>query len=163
GRIDEVAIYPNALNPGQILSHFQAARPPGPLSRAFVAYAQQSLTFGSGDHVFGGDVGVAALSSPSAGSQLVIRPSHAFDPQRGVFAPSVSVGSQAQVGNVSTNALTNNGGTVGTQQSFPTSMPLLPLVPSGAPGTMNLTVATGRTVTVSPGNYGALVVNGTAL
>lgn len=163
GRIDEVAIYPNALDAAHILSHFQAARPPGPLSRAFVAYAQQSLTFGTGDHVSGGDVGVASLSSQTTGSQLVIGDSDVFDVQRGVIAPSVSVGSQAQVGNVSTNALTNNGGSIGAQQSFPASMPLLPLVPSGAPGTTNITVAAGRTQTIYPGNYRALVINGTVL
>ena len=160
GRIDEVAIYPNALEDWQVLAHFQTGRPPGPLSRAFVAYAQNSLTFGTGDHVSGGDVGVASLSSQSTGSQLVIGPSDVFDANRGVFAPSVSVGAQAQVGSVFTKALTNNG-TVGTQQSFPTSMPLLPLVPQGAPGTANVTVASGRTSVLAPGNYGVLTVNGT--
>jgi len=161
GRIDEVAIYPSALDAGHIQSHFHAARPPGPFSRAFVAYAQRSLTFGTGDHVAGGDVGVASTASQGAGPQLVIGASDVFDTQRGVFAPSVSLGSQAQVGGVSTNTLTNNGGTLGTQQSFPTSMPRLPPVPAGAPGTVNITVPSGRTQNLPPGSYGVLTVNGT--
>jgi alpha-tubulin suppressor-like RCC1 family protein len=159
GRLDEVAVYNYALPASNIQKHFQAVRPPGPLSREFVAYAQQSLTFGTGDQVTGGDVGVASLSSQTANAQLVIGDSDVFDSQRGVFAPSVSVGSQTQVGTISTNVL---NGTAASPPSFPTSMPLLPLVPSGAPGTTNVTVAAGRTQTLNPGVYGALVVNGTA-
>jgi alpha-tubulin suppressor-like RCC1 family protein len=158
GRIDEVAIYPTALDAGHIQSHFQAGRPPGPLSRAFVAYAQQSLTFGTGDQITGGDVGVASMSSQSTVSQLVIGDSDVFDTQRGVFAPSVSMGSQAQVGSVFTNA--PSGSTIASQP-FPTSMPLLPLVPAGISGTMNITVAAGKTLMLPPGSYGALTVNGT--
>ena len=163
GRIDEVAIYPNALNGFQIQSHFQAARPSGPLSRAFVAFAQDSLTFGTGDQVLGGDVGVQSITSQSGSSaQLSIGASDTLDLQRGVFASSVSLASQAQVGSVYTNTLTNSGGTLGAQHSFPPSMPPLPVVPAGTPGTANVTIGAGRTLQMTPGNYGALVVSGTA-
>src|SRR5262249_44433314 len=43
GRIDEVAVYDYALPDSKIRGHFQAARPPGPSSREFVAYSERNL------------------------------------------------------------------------------------------------------------------------
>jgi hypothetical protein len=161
GRLDEVAFYDHALSATQVQSHFQAARPPGPLTREFVAYAERSLTLGTGDHVTGGDLGVASPAAASGGPQLAVGASTVVESQRTLFSPSVSLGAQAQVGTVDTNVLTNGGGSLVSQQAYPASaMPRSPLAPLVTPGTTNVTVLQGKTQVLYPGNYGALTDSG---
>jgi alpha-tubulin suppressor-like RCC1 family protein len=132
-----------------------------PTISTFVAYAELSMTLGSGDHTIGGDVGVAAVGAPSAGTQLAIGSQDQLDQTHTVYAPSVSLGSQAIAGDVDTKALTNNGGQFATQEPYPTgAMPLLPLPPTGPGGTLNITVASGQQQTLTPGPYGTLTDDG---
>jgi hypothetical protein len=162
GRLDEVAVYDHELPADQIHDHFQAARPPGPLSREFVAYAQQRITLGTGNHVVGGDLGIASIAPAGMGPQLTVGASDIVDPQRTLFAPSISLGAQAQVGNVDTNALTNAGATLGSQQPYPaSSMPVLPLSAAATAGTTNVNIKAGSIQSLSPGNYGTLTIYGT--
>jgi hypothetical protein len=159
GRLDDVAFYDHALSAAQVQAHFRSARPAGPLMRKFVAYADRSLTLGTGVHVNGGDLGVA--SAVGAGPQLTVGASDVIDPQRTLFSPSVSLGAQAQVGPVATNALTNAGATLGARQIYPASaMPRVPLSISSATSSNNVTVAQGRTLIIYPGSYGTLTCNG---
>jgi hypothetical protein len=142
--------------------NFQSGFPNStPTISTFVAYAELSLTLGSGVHSQGGDIGVAAVGAASAGTQLTVGNQTQLDTQHTVYAPTVSLGSQAIVGEVEATTLTNNGGTFGTQAPFAASaMPLLPLALASTPNTTNVTVASGAVDTLSPGSYGTLTDNG---
>ena len=132
-----------------------------PTISTFVAYAELSLTLATGVHSFGGDIGVAATAPTSLGTQLSVGNFDDLDEQHTLFAPSVSLGSQAEVGDVEANTLQNNGGSFGAQAPFqPSAMPLLPLALASLPGTTNVTVAQGHTTTLNPGSFGALTDNG---
>jgi hypothetical protein len=127
----------------------------------FAVYAQRSVTLGSSDKINGGDVGVAAAASSAFGTQLVVGSSTTVQRNHNLVAPSVSLGSQAQVGDVQTNSLTNSGATLGTQASYPSSMPAPPLALGAGPGGSNVTVPAFTITTLNPGAYGALSVTGT--
>jgi hypothetical protein len=129
----------------------------------FVAYAGASLTLGSQDVSVGGDIGVAA-ASPSSGAQLIVGAQAALDPNHTLYASSVSLGSQAIVGDVDSNTLTNSGAQSGTLEPYPASaMPALPLAaPVTATGN-NVTVALGQQPTLPPGAYGTLTDDGILL
>ncbi len=132
-----------------------------PSFSTFVAYAELSMTLGVGDHTIGGDIGVAALGASSVGTQLTIGSQDVLDPIDTVYSPSVSIGSQAAIGDVDTNTLTNSGGSFGAQAPYPASaMPLLPLALASTPNTTNVTVPQGHQQTLSPGSFGALTDNG---
>jgi hypothetical protein len=127
----------------------------------FALYAQRSVKLGSSDHINGGDVGVAAVAPSGFGPQLVVGSAATVQATHNLVAPSVSLGSQAHVGDVQTNALTNSGATLGTLASYPASMPALPFaLPTGSGGS-NVTVPAFTIATLNPGNYGALNVTGT--
>ncbi|MGO9835890.1 MAG: hypothetical protein ACLP1X_16935 [Polyangiaceae bacterium] len=132
--------------------------PNTPTINTFVVYAANNVTLGAGDHSLGGDIGVGTTAGASP--QLTVGSGDLLDNLHTLFAPSISVGNLAIAGPVDTNALTNNGGQVGTQSSYPASMPPLPAVFARTPGTTNVTVAQGQQQTLSPGPYGALTDNG---
>jgi len=71
-----------------------------PSLSTFVAYAELSMTLGSGVQSLGGDIGVAAVGAPSIGTQLTVGSQDVLDPQHTLFAPSVSIGANALVGDV---------------------------------------------------------------
>lgn len=127
----------------------------------FALYAQRSVTLGSSDHINGGDVGVAVPAPSAFGPQLVVGSSVSVQTNHNLVAPSVSLGSGAQVGDVETNALTNSGGTLGTQAPYPSSMPSPPLSLPTGPGGQDVSVPAFTITTLNPGNYGALSVTGT--
>src|SRR5580658_3535683 len=129
-----------------------------PTVNTFVIYAANNVTLGSGDQSVGGNIGVATANGTSP--QLVVGGQDVVDASRTLFAPAISVGKLAQVGAVDTNSLTNNGGSVGTQSSYPSPMPPIPSIFAATPGTTNVTVAAGQQQTLSPGSYGALVDDG---
>jgi cysteine-rich repeat protein len=165
GRIDEVAVYDHALQLSEIQSHFQAARPQGPFPRGFVLYAGHSLTLGSSNQVTFGDLGVASAASDDP-LQLRVGASDVIDLQRTLYSPSIQLNQQVPVGTVAVNdtGLFANGGSWVSKQSYPASdMPPLPPVSAGTPGTSNVTVGTGKTVQLYPGNYGTLTNNGGTL
>src|SRR5262249_31476937 len=61
-------------------------------------------------------------------------------------------------------ALNNNGGHFDAQAAFPAAaMPPLPLAPALASGGAPVTVGVNQTITLDPGTYGALSVQGTLL
>ena len=128
----------------------------------FVAYAELSLTLGTGVQSVGGDFGVAAVGASTAGTQLTVGSGDVLDQTHTLYSPSISLGSSSLVGDVAANTLTNGGGRFGTDVPYPTSpMPLMPLPPAATPGTQNVTVATGQQTTLSPGNFGSVTDNGT--
>jgi hypothetical protein len=130
-----------------------------PTIDTFVVYAAKSVSLGTGVHSLGGDIGVA--TSAGASPQLTVGTLDGLDVVRTVFAPSISVGNAAVVGAVDTNALQNSGGLVGTQATYPASMPPLPPALAATPGASNVTVAQGHQQTLSPGSFGVLTDNGT--
>jgi hypothetical protein len=133
-----------------------------PSLSTFVAYAEMSVTLGSGDHSLGGDIGVAATSG--SGAQLTVGAQDVLDSSHTLYAASVSLGSQSNVGDVDTTTLTNGGGAYGTLEPYPASaMPALPFAPAGTPGTQNVTVSVGQQQTLTPGSYGTLTDNGIVL
>jgi hypothetical protein len=130
----------------------------------FALYAQRSVTLGASDQINGGDVGVSTAASPSFGTQLRVGSSATVQMSHSLLAPSVSLASGAHVGDVQTNSLTNNGGTFGTQASFPGAAMPVPVLgaPTGSGGS-NVNVPAFTITILSPGNYGTLSVTGTVL
>jgi hypothetical protein len=127
----------------------------------FALYAQRSVTLGSSDHINGGDVGVATVAAPSFGPQLVVGASATVQTNHNLVAPSVSLASGAQVGDVQTNSLTNSGATLGTVAAYPSSMPSAPVaLPTGSGGA-GVSVPAFTITTLNPGNYGAVSISGT--
>jgi hypothetical protein len=74
-----------------------------------------------------------------------------FDPVRPVFAPSISLASGDSVGDAYTDSIVNSGGFVGEQNAYPTSLPRVPVSPVPSPGTVDLTVPKGQSMTLTEG------------
>jgi alpha-tubulin suppressor-like RCC1 family protein len=149
--------------PSERISHLSAAINASPTIGDFALYAQRSITIGAQDQIFSGDIGVAQLAVASFGSQLIV------DPQAQTFsanliAPSVTLGSQCQVGSIQTSTLTNNGAqSLGTVATYPASlMPPPPVAGNPATSSSNLTIAADARTTLSPGAYGALTIGNQA-
>jgi hypothetical protein len=132
-----------------------------PAINTFVLYAERSVHLGVGDHSLGGDIGVTAPAVSSFGTQLTVGNFDGLDPLRNLYAPSVSLGELAIVGDVETNSLQNNGGSFNTKGPFPASaMPTLPMAIGATSGTTNISVAPLQIETLNPGNYGTLTDDG---
>jgi hypothetical protein len=130
----------------------------------FAIFAQRSVSLGSSDSVTGGDVGVSAKAASSFGVQLKVAASATVQTSHNLLAPSVSLASQSHVGDVQTNSLTNNGGTLGTLATFPSSSMPLPLAAAATGnGGSNVSVPAFTITVLNPGNYGTLSVVGTVL
>lgn len=126
----------------------------------FVLYAERSVTLGDQDQVWYGDIGVGAGAVSSFGPQLTVGQQVQTSSSNNLIAPSVVLGSQCQVGDVQTNAFTNDGAqSYGNVATYPAStMPPLPLGGNpGSPGS-DVNVAAQGQVTLSPGAYGALTI-----
>lgn len=124
----------------------------------FVLYAQRSIQVGSHDSVSGGDLGVRSSTTAAFGSQLVLSDHVAVDTNHNLLAPSITLGAHSAVGDVQTNALQNNGASLGAQGAFPASlMPPLPLAALGSGGA-DVSVPSQQVVTLNPGSYGALMI-----
>jgi hypothetical protein len=135
-----------------------------PIIGNFVLYAERSVTLGEQDQVRYGDIGVAAMAVSSFGPQLTVGQQVQTSQGNNLLAPSVLLDPQCQVGDVQTNALTNNGAQhVGTVASYPASlMPLLPLAGNpGSPGS-NVSIGAQAHASLSPGHYGALTIGNQA-
>lgn len=153
GACQDFGSRPEGTEPSRAAS--TALTPASPNITTFVVYAAQSVSLGTGDFSLGGDIGVSG-----AGGSITVGSRDFLDLQHTLVAPSVTVGSLAVVGPVDTNALTNNGGQVGTQSPYPSAMPSLPAIFPATPGTTNVTVAQGQQTVLNPGNYGVLTDNG---
>lgn len=130
----------------------------------FAIYAQRSVTIGGSDAINGGDVGVSTTAPASFGPQVKVGTSATIQTTHNLLAPSVSLASGAHVGDVQTNTLTNNGGTLGAQASFPAaSMPAAPNASPAGSGGSNVSVPAFTISTINPGNYGSLNITGTLL
>lgn len=127
---------------------------------SFALYAERSVKLASFDMVTGGDVGVAAGTLLSFGDQLVVGDHAQITETNNLLAPSVTLGSKSQVGDVETNTLHNDGAiSFGTVTPYPAlSMPPLPIAGNPAPSTSNITVGAHEVTTLLPGAYGALAV-----
>ncbi len=132
-----------------------------PTISEFVLYAARSVTLGKGDHVQGGNIGVAALAVPGFGPQLVVGDYSFVDPRDDLLAPSVQLGKDAFVGDVETSYLTNNGGKLLLQAALPAAMPAVPIAHASTPGTSGVTVDRWQFQRLAPGAYATLTVNGT--
>ncbi len=126
----------------------------------FVLYAERSIHLGIQDQLKGGDIGIAATTVSSFGSQLVVGEQTQVSPANNILSPSTTLGFQAQVGDVETNALTNNGAeSLGTVAPYPASlMPPLPFAGNPAAPTSDVTVASHEHVALSPGAYATLTI-----
>ena len=133
---------------------------PVPQLGTFLLYAERSVQLGGSDLSAFGDVGVHRAAPASFGSQLSVG---SFSLLTGnVFAPSVSLGLDSQVGNVETSTLQNSGGFPGSVSPFPAStMPSLPLQAPATPGVTPVSVAASQSVVLAPGNYADANVAGT--
>ena len=130
----------------------------------FALYAERSVNLGSQDQVKGGDVGVAAATVGSFGPQLLVGQQVQVSKTNNLLSPSVSLGSQCQVGDVQTTTLTNHGAqSLGTVAAYPASlMPALPVAGNPTGSTSNVTVAAQAHVSLSPGAYGSLTIGNQA-
>ena len=126
----------------------------------FVLYAERSIKLGAFDQVTGGDVGVAATAVSSFGPQLVVGDHVQVDTANSLLSPSTTLGSKAQVGDVQTTSLQNNGAkSVGTVAPYPASaMPPVPVAGSNGGSGSDVTIASHQNTSLSPGSYGALSI-----
>ena len=127
----------------------------------FVAIADHSARFGTGGLVVsGGDLGARGTTAPflSGSVAMDVQTGVQVQTARNVIAPSVKLGTGVVVGDVQTNAFT--GGTGGARGSVTpyVALPALPAATSVTPGSANLTVATGQTVTAAAFSYAAVSV-----
>ena len=74
-----------------------------PTISGFVLYAERSLRVGRHDVVGGGDLGIHAVAGPNAGPQAQIAERASIEPDRTVFAPSVSLGRDVRLGPIEAN------------------------------------------------------------
>ncbi len=127
----------------------------------FVVYAERSVTLGTSDVLTGGNVGVHRAAPSAFGSQLRVGAGTQIDKTKTVFAPTVSLASGAAVGALDTTSLQNSGGTFTSEAAWSgAAMPVPPAMVPTTPATNNVTVAAFTSLTLNPGNYGALTVNG---
>jgi hypothetical protein len=125
----------------------------GPAIGTFVLYAERSISLANSDIVAFGNVGIHSTVSSSFGPQLNVG-SLSTVPVT-LFAPSVSLGLNSQVGEVEANTVQNNGGFLAGQLPFPGSaMPLLPIGAPVTPSSAKVTVAAGSKLALPPGSYG---------
>jgi hypothetical protein len=129
--------------------------------RQFVLYAERSLSLGDFSRVCRGDLGVRSFGDAPAGSQLKIGSDVFIQPNHSLFSPSVLVGRNVTLGVVETNQFIDDGIRLGSATSFPvTAMPTLPLAAAAAGGGPNIFVGADQELTLQPGNYDAVRVNG---
>jgi hypothetical protein len=137
-----------------------AALNSSPTLGSFVLYAERSIKVGAFDHVSGGDVGVAATAVSSFGDQVIVGDHAQVDAAQNILSPSVTLGAKSQVGDVEVDVLHNDGATsVGAVANYPAAlMPAPPVAGSPTSSTTSVTVGSGRTITLTPGAYGALSI-----
>jgi len=127
----------------------------------FVLYAERSISLGTHDTVFRGDIGVHSIAESSFGVQLKVGTDSILEKSHTVFSPSVSLGRDVRVGTVRTNVLQDNGIRLGSPVVFPAQvMPPLPLAPAPAISGESVMVEANQVLELPPGNYDALTVFG---
>jgi hypothetical protein len=126
----------------------------------FVLYAQRSIAIGIHTTVTGGDLGVEYPAPSNGQAQLMVGDFDQTDSTHSLLSPSVSLGPHAQVGDVQTNGLQNNGANaLGKVAPFPgPAMPAGPLATYPSGGGQDTTVAAHQTLTLQAGTYGNLTL-----
>jgi len=135
----------------------RAALNAGPRTSDFIFEASNSIVLHSAPlTVNGGDVGARGTGSGpflSGGVPIDISSGAVVQSTHNVLADSIKLNTGASVGDIQTNHLLNpNAGPHGSVTPF-VPLPALPAAAAVTPGTTNLTVAGGKTVTASPGQF----------
>ena len=106
--------------PGERTARTSGALNTSPTIGNFALYAARSVNLGSFDQVSGGDIGIALPTASTFGPQLVVGAHAEVASPSNILSPSTTLGSKAQVGDVQTTTLVNDGATsIGTVASFP--------------------------------------------
>jgi len=128
-----------------------------PRTSDFIFEASNSIVLHSAPlTVNGGDVGARGTGSGpflSGGVAIDISSGAVVQTTHNVIADSIKLNTGATVGDIQTNRLVNpNAGPHGSVTPF-VPLPALPAPAAVTPGTANLTVVGGKTVTASPGQF----------
>jgi hypothetical protein len=135
----------------------QAKQDVNPAISQFVLYAERSIKLSERSHVDGGDVGVRTSAAPKEKEAQLFVGDHAKG--RNMFAPSITLGHDAEVHEVWTYSLKSDPDTkLGTKNGFPAAaMPPLPLVTASGKG-LDVTVKQGKRLSLTPGTYGQVTL-----
>ena len=130
----------------------------------FALYAERSVTLGAQDQINGGDIGIAAATVSTFGSQLLVGNQVQVSKTNNLLSPSVTLGQQSRVGDVQTTTLINDGAqSLGTVAAYPASlMPPLPVVGTAGSSTSHVTISAQAHASLSPGTYGSLTIGNQA-
>ncbi|HXI60933.1 MAG TPA: hypothetical protein VNO55_32960 [Polyangia bacterium] len=132
----------------------------------FTIYGANSVSIATGALVGEGDVGVSTVGSGPflvPGAALTVAGLARVEPNRNLLADSVSLGSQALVGDVETDHLINRGATLGKVLPLP-NMPALPVAAAVSPGTQDLTIMANTTVMIpANGKFNRVMVQSGAV
>jgi YD repeat-containing protein len=110
--------------------------------------------------VNGGDIGARGTTGPFLGDSAAVDALTGVQVQttHNIIAASVNLGTGAHVGDVQTSHLVSGTGATHGNVSALVALPALPAAAAVSPGTTNLTVATGATVSTSPGHFATISV-----
>ena len=128
----------------------------------FVLEAQNSIRLQTGGLVInGGDIGARGTGSGpflSGGVAIDVLTGVQTQTTHNIIADSVRLGTGVTVGDIQTNRFVNGvGATHGTVSGL-VPLPAVPAACGASPGTANLTVGTGATVTASAGQFAAVSI-----
>jgi hypothetical protein len=138
-----------------------AALNASPKTSDFVIEAQNSVRMLTGGMVVnGGDIGARGTTGPFLGDSAAVDALTGVQVQttHNIIAASVNLGTGAHVGDVQTSHLVSGTGATHGNVSALVALPALPAAAAVSPGTTNLTVATGATVSTSPGHFATISV-----
>ena len=147
---------------GPSVSAATAALNASPKLGDFVLEAQNSIRLQTGGAVVnGGDIGARGTGSGpflAGGVAIDLLTGVQTQTTHNIIADSVQLGTGDTVGDIQTNRFINGVGTTHGKISALVPLPALPAACGASPGSSNLTVGTGATVTASPGQFAAVSV-----
>ena len=139
-----------------------AALNASPKTGDFVVEAQNSIRFQTGGLVCnGGDLGARGTGTGpflSGGVAIDLLTGVQVQTTHNVIADSVRLGTGVALGDIQTNRFVNGTGATHGGITGLVPLPALPAAATVTPGTANTTVATGATVSASPGHFAAVSV-----
>ena len=138
-----------------------AALNASPKTSDFVIEASNSVRLQTGGMVVnGGDLGALGTTGPFLGDGVAVDALTGVQVQttHTIIAYSINLGTGAKVGDIeATHVTVGTGATHGTIAAL-VALPPLPAAAAVSPGTTNITVATGATVSASPGHFATISV-----
>ncbi|HTB61660.1 MAG TPA: RHS repeat-associated core domain-containing protein [Polyangia bacterium] len=138
-----------------------AALNASPKTSDFVIEASNSVRLQTGGLVVnGGDIGALGTTGPFLGDGAAVDALTGVQVQNThtIIASTVNLGTGAVVGDIeATHVTVGTGAKHGTIAGL-APLPAIPAAATVSPGTTNVTVATGATVTISPGHFAAINV-----